>query len=131
MSISRNNELIKVAKVRCRELRANQTLAESIFWKVVRNKNFFNLKFYRQYPIFYDLKGKETFFIVDFCCFEKKLVVEIDGEIHKYQIHDDIEKTELLKSLGYNVLRFKNEEIENNLREVISKIKIALKINER
>jgi very-short-patch-repair endonuclease len=81
MSLSRNKELINVAKNLCRELRKNSTKAERLLWEVIRNRKLANKKFYRQYPIFHDINGKETFFISDFFCFEEKLIIEIDGII--------------------------------------------------
>jgi very-short-patch-repair endonuclease len=78
MSLNKKNELIEVAKIICRDLRKRQTKAEEIFWQAVRNRKFLGNKFLRQHPIFYDLKGKESFFIADFYCHEKKLIVELD-----------------------------------------------------
>jgi len=84
MSLNRDPRLIEIAKQLCRELRKNQTKAEKIFWEAVRNRKFMGLKFYRQYPLFFDYTGKETFYIADFFCFEKKCVIEIDGKIEKF-----------------------------------------------
>ena len=63
MSLTKNTKLIEVAKVLCRELRKNQTYAESILWEQLRDRKFHGLKYYRQYPLFFDLLGKETFYI--------------------------------------------------------------------
>jgi very-short-patch-repair endonuclease len=53
---------IKVA----RELRKNQTVAEIKFWSHVRGRKFWDYKFQRQFPIFYEYYGRERFFIADF-----------------------------------------------------------------
>ncbi len=131
MSLTNNKALREIAKVRCRELRKNSTNAERIFWEQVRNRKFMGLKINRQFPIFHDLKGKETFFIADFYCHEKKLVIEIDGKIHENQKEQDKERTQILNLLGYKVIRFKNDEIEQNITEVLEELKqyINLQIN--
>lgn len=59
MSLNRKKELIEIARVICRDLRKNSTMAENIFWEVVRNKKLNGKKFYRQHPLFYDITGKE------------------------------------------------------------------------
>ena len=104
----------------CRDLRKRQTNAEKILWQDVRNRRFCGIKFYRQIPIFHDLTGRETFFIADFFCYEAKLVIELDGEIHKYQLKYDAERTKILNVLGLSVIRFSNTEIEGNLNEVFN-----------
>ena len=71
MSLNKNKELREIAKTSCRELRKNSTNAEKDFWNIVRNRKFLGKKFYRQYPIFFDLLGKESFYIADFYCHEE------------------------------------------------------------
>ena len=122
MSIDSKKQLSVIAKNLCRELRKNATPAEQIFWEVVRNRRFLNKKFYRQYPIFFDLLGKETFFIADFYCFEEKLVVEIDGGYHKRQQDYDEMRTKIINFYGINVVRFPNDEV----RDDIERVKIKL-----
>ena len=123
MSLNKKCELVKIAKIVCRDLRQRQTNAEQIFWETVRNRKFYNLKFVRQFPFFHDITGKETFFVADFFCFEKDLIIELDGVIHKYKLKDDSNRTKILKALGLNVIRFRNDEIENNLSVVLEKLK--------
>jgi len=118
-----NSNLKKVAITRCRELRKNSTKAEKLFWERIRNRRFEGRKFNRQFPIFYNLNGKDNFFIADFYCHQEKLVIEIDGEIHKNIIEEDKFRTEILNILGYKVLRFKNEEVEQYIDEVLIKLK--------
>ncbi len=133
MSLNKRRQLKRVAIMVCRDLRKRQTKAENIFWQEVRNRKFCGLKFYRQIPIFHDLTGRETFFIADFFCYEAKLVIELDGEIHKYQLKYDAERTKILNALGLSVIRFSNAEIENNLDEVLKMLKkiIYMKGNEK
>ncbi len=123
MSLTSRNQLAQVAKIACRDLRKNQTKAEEIFWEAVRNRKFNGKKFYRQYLIFHDISGRETFFIADFYCYEEKLVIELDGEIHKYKLMEDEHRTEIINYLGISVVRFKNEEVTDNLSEVLEKTK--------
>jgi len=123
MSLSKNKKLRLIAKVRCKELRKNSTNAENIFWEIVRNRKFGGKKFYRQYPIFFDLQGKETFFIADFYCHAEKLVIELDGNIHNYTKEQDRLRTEIINLLGIRVIRFKNEEIEHNIESVLLTLK--------
>ena len=118
MSLNSKQKLTETAKLICRELRKNPTQAERMFWEMVRNKKFLGKKFYRQYPIFYDLSGKETFFITDFFCFEGKLVVELDGKYHLYRLKEDEERTKILNHLGLKVIRFSNEDIIKNINKV-------------
>ena len=126
MSLNKKWELVNIAKIVCRDLRKRQTTAEQIFWKAVRNRKFYNLKFVRQFPFFHDITGKETFFVADFFCFEKDLIIELDGVIHRYKLKDDSNRTKILKALGLNVIRFRNDEIENNLSVVLGRLKINI-----
>jgi len=126
MSLNKKGELVKIAKIVCRDLRKKQTNAEKMFWEAVRNRKFYNLKFVRQFPLFYDITGKETFFVADFFCFEKDLVIELDGVIHNYKLKEDEQRKRILQALGLDIIRFKNDEVENNLRAVLEKLKIHI-----
>jgi very-short-patch-repair endonuclease len=107
-----------------RELRKNQTKAESILWNRLKNRKFLNIKFLRQHPIRFQIEGSERFFIADFFCNDKKLVIEIDGEIHKKQKLYDQYRDLILDALGIMVVRVNNkmikEDIENFLSEVLT-----------
>jgi very-short-patch-repair endonuclease len=81
MSLDSKNKLRVIAKETCRKLRQNQTQSEIIIWDVLRNRKLCDKKFNRQFPVFYDLLGKESFYICDFYYHELKLVIEIDGQI--------------------------------------------------
>jgi len=123
MSLNNKANLVGVARIVCKDLTKRSTKAEQILWEKLRNKKFLNMKFYRQYPLFYDLTGIELFFVADFYCFEAKLVIELDGEIHSYQLKQDKHRTEILNRLGSKVIRFKNKDIEENINFVLIKIK--------
>jgi very-short-patch-repair endonuclease len=126
MSLNKNKELREIAKRSCRELRKNSTNAEKMFWNKVRNHKFLGKKFYRQYPIFFDLLGKESFYIADFYCYEEKIVVELDGKIHDYQKENDKLRTEVINNKGIEVIRFSNYEVENDIDGVLYLLEKAL-----
>ncbi len=107
----------KAVKENARDNRKNPTEAESILWEALRNEKV-GYRFRRQHSI-------QTF-IVDFVCIEKKLVVEIDGEIHEAQVREDEERTIIIKAEGFKLIRFTNREVKNNLQSVLNKIREAL-----
>lgn len=123
MSINKRKELAEIAKVVCRDLRRNSTHAEVLLWEAIRNRKLDDKKFLRQHPLFYDLTGKESFFISDFYCHEEKLIIELDGVYHNYRLKEDKERTEILEFLGIKVIRFKNEKVINDLEGVLAKIR--------
>lgn len=105
---------------RAQLLRKEMTDAETRLWKKLRNHGFEGLKFRRQHPI-----GR---FIVDFYCHEKRLVIEVDGNIHDLlEVKErDEGREEELKNFGLTVIRFTNDEIEKNIEDVLSKLKMKL-----
>ena len=127
MSLVKDPRLRQIAKQICRDLRKNQTKAELTFWDAVRNRKILGYKFYRQYPLFFDYMGKETFFVADFFCFEKRLVIELNGKIHNYQLGRDRLREYLIYMLGIEVVRYRNDEIENNLDMVLERLKFKLR----
>ena len=128
MSLTKDPRLKQIVRERCREFRKRQTPAEKIFWEAVRNRKVMGLKFYRQYPIFFDYFGKETFYIADFYCHEKKLVIEIDGKIHERQQAQDEIRTFVINLLGMEVLRFGNEEVLNRLPAVLERLEAVVRM---
>ncbi len=104
----------KIQKIR--ELRNNMTIQERKLWRVLRKRNINNCRFRRQYPI-----GN---YIADFVCREKKLVIEIDGGQHNEPetIKYDEDRTRYIESKGYKVIRFWNNDIDNNLDSVYLEI---------
>jgi very-short-patch-repair endonuclease len=61
-------------------------------------------------------------FIADFYCAEYRLVIDVDGYIHDGSISDDKSRTKHLEAYGYRVIRFRNEEIQNHLDQVLKTI---------
>ncbi len=88
-----------------RELRRRQTPAEQALWEMLRDRRLDGLKFRRQFPI--------SIFVTDFCCFNLKLVVELDGGVHETrdQTAHDENRDFFLRSVGYTILRFPNEHV--------------------
>jgi very-short-patch-repair endonuclease len=110
-------------KKRARELRQKMTEEELVLWEKLRNRKFFNLKFQRQYPVIYEYVNNEPrYFIADFYCAEKKVILEIDGKIHDFRKQRDNKRDEILRSMNYHLLRIKNEEL-GNIEVVMDKIK--------
>jgi very-short-patch-repair endonuclease len=98
-----------------KKLRKNATRVETILWKQLRAKRIDGLKFRRQQPI--------DEFIVDFVCFEKKLIIELDGGQHAQAREKDCERDKKLLEKGYTVLRFWNNEVLENLSGVLAVIR--------
>lgn len=103
---------------RAKEMRNNPTAAESVLWESLKSKKL-GFKFRQQHLI-----GD---FIVDFVCLSKKLIVEVDGEIHETQKEADLNRTQVLNSLGYKVIRFKNEKVIGDIDAVLEEIETNLK----
>lgn len=99
-----------------KEMRSNPTECESILWEALRNKGI-GYKFRRQHLI--------DRFIVDFVCLEKGVVVEVDGKYHNDSVQQelDAQRSEILKRLGYKIIRFTNEEVIVAPDKVLSSIK--------
>jgi len=104
--------IVEIAK----ELRENKTNSETILWDILKSRKLNGLKFRRQYAI-----GR---YIADFYCVEKRLAIEIDGNIHKKRdIKEyDLIRQEEIESRNVLVLKFTNEEVEKNIDEVKRKI---------
>ena len=101
-----------------RGLRRRQTDAERRLWARLRDRRLQGAKFARQVPI-----GP---YVVDFCCREMKVIVELDGGQHAVQTRSDAERTAFLESLGYRVLRFWNNEALGTTDGVLQRVAEAL-----
>jgi very-short-patch-repair endonuclease len=107
-------------KPRRRELRRNQTDAEKALWAHLRNKQFYGVKFFRQYSI-----GP---YILDFYSSTVKLAVELDGGQHNQCENKeyDAARSEYLKAQGIEVMRFWNHEVLLDIQSVLAGL--ALKV---
>ena len=106
---------VRKGTLRARALRRTQTVEEKTLWLALRNR-FLNVKFRRQWP----MGG----YVVDFVCFEAKLIVELDGSQHAEEAARDYDavRTEFLEAGGFTVLRFWNNEVRKNLEGVLLEI---------
>ena len=102
-----------------RHNRREMTQSETILWQALRSE-FRGIKFRRQHPI-----GD---YIADFLCLTEKLVIEVDGAYHSEPQHqqEDQWRTEFLQDKGYKVIRFTNEEVDADVKNVIRRIKEEL-----
>jgi len=98
-----------------RALRKNQTPSERKIWYKL-NRNQLGVRFLRQYGI-----GQ---YVVDFCCPRKKLIIEIDGDIHglENRIEKDASRTSYLENLGYKIIRFTNRDTIEHIDNVLDEI---------
>ena len=91
------------SRLRARRLRRKLTDAERRLWSILRDRRLEEFKFRRQQPL-----GR---YIVDFVCFERRLVIEVDGSQHQEQVGYDEERTRWLNAQDFEVLRIWNNEI--------------------
>ncbi len=96
-----------------RLLRRRMTTEEKILWRHLRADRL-GFHFRRQQII--------DKYVVDFYCHTASLVVELDGEIHKYQGDSDREREDNLSARGLAIMRFKNKDITQNLQNVLKQI---------
>lgn len=116
MFIGAKPELFRLAS----NMRKKQSEAERILWKHLRSLRSEGFVFRRQHPI--------DFYIADFYCHRLKLVIEADGEYHLNDqiVEYDDNRSGELERYGIEVIRFRNEEIINDIEGVISKIRLRI-----
>jgi len=106
-----------ILKTNARVNRGDQTEAEDALWQSLRG-NKTGHKIRRQHPI--------GTYIADFICLNKRLIIEVDGGYHTENAENDKLRTEALNQLGFDVIRFTNEDVLTNLNFITSKIQKAL-----
>jgi very-short-patch-repair endonuclease len=97
-----------------RKLRMRSTDAEKLLWRHLRAKRLMGLKFRRQEPI-----GK---FIADFVCYERRVIIEVDGGQHSERPERDQGRDEWFKNKGFSILRFWNNDVLSQTEEVLEAI---------
>ena len=97
------------------------TDAERRIWAQVRGRRFGGFKFKRQWSL-----GP---YVVDFCCIDRKLVVEIDGGQHSEA--RDVRRTKAFEAMGYRVVRFWNNDVFGNLEGVLTNLLAELETGPR
>ncbi|WP_339707293.1 class I tRNA ligase family protein [uncultured Kriegella sp.] len=110
-----NNSHLLLEKAK--KLRNNPAQAEAALWESLKGKNLGD-KFRRQHLI--------DDFIVDFVCLSKKLIVEVDGDIHDTQKAEDEARTKALNERGFEVVRFRNNQVLGDIDAVLQEIKEIL-----
>jgi len=99
---------------RAKELRRHMTPEEVMLWERLRANRLQGFHFRRQQVI--------AGFIVDFYCHSAGLVIEVDGGVHNQSVEDDLDRSRILESLGLRVLRFKNQEIREEIKGVLARV---------
>lgn len=94
-------------------MRADATKTENMLWQAIRNRQLEGLKFKRQVP----LDG----YILDFVCFEARLILEVDGGQHSESERDTVRNAHFAAQ-GFRTLRFWNDEVEHNVDGVCATI---------
>ena len=112
----------ELLKVYARKNRNNPTLAEKVLWQHLRDKAL-GVKFLRQHII-----GD---YIVDFVSPKSLLIIEVDGAYHseREQQYNDEVRANVLKRIGFCLLRFSNEEVLYNTQDTLNKIKQHIDMN--
>ena len=106
----------KYIEERRKALRKNLTPAEATLWKALQRKQLQGRKFRRQHSI--------KNYIVDFYCASEQLIIELDGAVHTdfAQQNYDFERTQVLESLGFKLLRFENKLVFENLDTLLLEV---------
>ncbi len=111
----------KILLERAKRMRRNQTPFERKLWLALRAKRFEGAKFRQQSVI--------DRYIVDFACrIPRMLIVEVDGDTHAEQEAYDARRTAELEGRGYQILRFANRDVGQNLEGVLMRIHEALRL---
>lgn len=99
-------------------LRQDQTDAEAKLWSRIRNRQLNGHKFRRQVPI--------ERFVVDFVCYEARLIIEVDCGQHDEQAEQDARRAQILEDAGFQMIRFWNNEVLGNCEGVLETIAAVL-----
>jgi very-short-patch-repair endonuclease len=120
----------EIIKEIARKLRKNMTKSEKVLWENIRRWNLLWKQFQKQKPIYVYTENSwlARYIISDFYCAEQKLIIELDWNIHDLEevyLLDKF-KENLLINKWYKVIRFRNEEVFENLDLVLERIKKEL-----
>ena len=97
-----------------KSLRKNQTDAESLLWRRLRNRQLGGYKFRRQHSF--------PPYVVDLVCVENRMIIELDGGQHTSTAEADALRTKFLEQKGFSVVRFWNNEVLSNTEAVLERI---------
>jgi very-short-patch-repair endonuclease len=104
---------------KARDLRYTGSRAEKVVWELLRAHRMTDVKFRRQHPI-----GP---YFADFACVSRKLIIEIDGEHHAFQVEADTRRTKVLEQEGWRVVRFPASEAVSNPEGIWTEIERLLR----
>src|SRR5207244_3911257 len=104
---------------RARDLRRDGSRAERKVWELLRARRIEGAKFRRQHPI--------SPYFADFACISRKLVIEVDGEHHAFQLEADARRTAAMEGEGWRVVRFWANEVVQNPEGIWSAIELILR----
>jgi very-short-patch-repair endonuclease len=110
-----NGKLKSNITITAKALRKKSTDSENFLWRHLCNRQLAGAKFRRQQPI--------DNYVVDFVCFEKRIVVEIDGGQHALDKDKDAARDDYLRRNEFKVLRFWNNEVLANIEGVLEVIR--------
>ncbi|MDI1295902.1 MAG: endonuclease domain-containing protein [bacterium] len=102
---------------RAKTLRNAAPTPERLLWQHQRNRKLGH-KFSRQMPI-----GP---YFADFLCRELGLIIELDGDSHDHTVDYDARRDDYCRAQGYQILRFSNADVMENLEGVVSHVKTTL-----
>src|SRR5438477_4927561 len=102
-----------------RRLRQNRTEAERALWARLRRKQLDGVRFRQQVPL-----GR---YVVDFLCFERRLIIEVDGGQHALAMPADRARAAWLEERGFRLIRFWNHDVLKNMDGVIESVLKALR----
>lgn len=112
--MSDRKRISPIRTARARSLRSNMTDVERRLWMALKGKQIAGCRFRRQHPI--------GAYVADFACIEKMLVIELDGSQHQNQEAYDEDRSRYLNQQGWQVVRFWNNEVLENLDGVLEAI---------
>jgi very-short-patch-repair endonuclease len=103
---------------RARGMRLDSTKAENLLWQEIRDRRIEGFKFRRQVPL--------NSYILDFVCFDAKLIIEVDGGQHAESTSDAI-RDAFFRAQGFHVLRFWNDDVVKGLDGAVLTIRAELR----
>jgi len=115
-----NPVLFRALHHRAIKMRKKPTKAEEVLWTKLKGNNLNSYYFRRQHLI--------EQYIVDFVCLKTNLIIEVDGEVHLTEENEinDQRRTQVLKLAGFEVIRFTNKEVLNDLDNTLKRIRASL-----
>ena len=102
---------------RARRLRKTPTKSESALWPLLRDRAVAGLRFRRQVPF--------DRYVCDFACLSARLIIEVDGGVHRLREAEDAKRDAWLRSQGFTVLRFSNEDVGSRPHLILNAIRHA------